>query len=94
MFNLKPFWTHSSQWSVAATVLQLPWFATIRIVIKIDQLRIVMINKINDLSVFPPDEQDLVTAWATPALEMAWTKLASLPSNIAWTIIYWSNMLC
>ena len=30
-----------------------------------------MINEINELSVFPPDEQDLVTAWATPALEMA-----------------------
>ena len=41
-----------------------------------------MINEINVLSSLQPDEQDLVTAWATPALEMACTKLASLPSNI------------
>ena len=49
----------------------------------INQLKYwLMINEINVLSSLRPDEQDLVTAWATPALEMACTKLASLPSNI------------
>ena len=46
MKYLKSFWTHSSQGSVATTVLKFPLFSTIRIVITIDQFRILMINDI------------------------------------------------